>query len=77
MTNMTIPVIRLRQPDDAERAMAVLRDQQRLEGDAALSVTPAEDLGDAFNMLRADGFACEMVRVEVHRLGPARPRPIA
>lgn len=79
MTTMAIPVIRLRRPDDLERAMAVLREQQfepRQEGDADLSVTPAEDLDEAFLVLQADGFACEVAQREVTRLGPSRPRPL-
>lgn len=79
MTIMTMPVIRLRCPDDLESAMAALLAQQfepRQEGDADLSVTPAEDLDEAFLLLQADGFACEVARVEVRRLGAPRPSPI-
>lgn len=79
MTILTMPVIRLRFPDDLERAMAALLTQQFepcREGDADLSVTLAEDLDEAFLVLQADGFACEVARGEVRRLGAPRPSPL-
>lgn len=77
MTPMTMPVIRFQSQADRDRAMTVLADQQfesRLEGEAALSVTPAIDLVEAYEVLLADGFECMITEIEVKRLGPVRPQ---
>ena len=79
MTPMTLPVIRFRSPDDRETALAVLEDQQfevRRESVDALSVTPSSDLPEAHDVLLADGYACDIVRIEVQRLGPGRLPPL-
>ncbi len=78
MADLTVPVLRFRSPGDCERAVAVLTDQRfaiRLESDTEISFTPREDLGEARDLLDAEGIACALGEKPVTRLGPRMPAP--
>ena len=79
MTDLTLPIIRFETEEDCRRGLVILADQQfetRLEGKAEVSVSPWEDLEDAFVLLEAEGVLCARAEKHVNRLGSQQPRPL-